>query len=143
MKILTGDHKVLREKSKRVANIDDIVRSICCCMVDLMLSNGGIGLAANQVGIAKRIIIVSHNNKPIVMINPEIIDGSIEKETDFEGCLSIPSKYIPLDRYKKVLVKYRDTKGRPHKEYYTDLSARIIQHEIDHLNGILMTDYPL
>jgi peptide deformylase len=141
MEVLTGNQKVLRQKSKRVANIDDSLRTLCASMVNTMLVSGGVGLAANQVGIAKRVIIVLHNDSPIPMINPEIVKTSEESEFANEGCLSIPETFIEIKRHKEVLVKYRDTKGKPHFETYSGLTARIIQHEIEHLDGILMTDH--
>lgn len=141
MEILTGNQKVLKQKAKRVSSIDDSIRTICASMVKTMISSGGVGLAANQVGILKRIIIVLHDDIPTPMINPEIVKTSEELQLGSEGCLSIPETYIELKRYKEVLVKYRDTKGKPHFETYSGLSARIIQHEIEHLDGILMTDH--
>lgn len=141
MEVLTGNQKILRQKAKRIAKVDDSIRTICSSMIDTMLSSGGVGLAGNQVGILKRIIIVLHDNDPIIMINPEIIKTSEEFEFGNEGCLSIPETYIELKRYKEISVKYRDTKGKPHFENYSGLTARIIQHEIEHLDGILMTDH--
>jgi peptide deformylase len=141
MEILTGNQRVLRQKSKRISKVDDSIRTICSSMVEVMLSSGGIGLAGNQVGILKRIIIILHEDVPIVMINPEIVKISEEFEYGNEGCLSIPETYIDLKRHKEVVVKYRDTKGKPHFETYSGLSARIVQHEIEHLDGILMTDH--
>lgn len=101
-----------------------------------MISNEGIGLAANQIGILKRVIVLIHNNEPISMINPEIIETSQESEISSEGCLSFPGEYIDIKRPKEVLVKFRDTKGRPRIERHYNLTARIIFHEIDHLEGI-------
>lgn len=141
MQILTAGHKVLRQKSKRIAKVDDQVRSICSSMVETMLSSNGVGLSANQVGILKRIIVILHEDNPIVMINPEIVKTSEELQFGDEGCLSIPEKFIQLKRHQQIEVKYRDTKGKPHYQSYSGFSARVIQHEIDHLNGILMTDY--
>ena len=138
--IKTVGDKVLRQTAKRVANIDDTLRSICASMCDTMYENNGVGLAAPQVGISKRIIVVDNNGKPLILINPEIVffsDNKIEME---EGCLSVPEEVKTILRSESVKIKYRDTKGKPHIETYDGLIARVIQHEIDHLDGILMTD---
>lgn len=108
-------------------------------MVQTMLENNGIGLAAPQVNISKRIIVVLIDNKiPKVMINPEIVIYSKEMTSLKEGCLSIPDKFIDKSRPRDIKVKYRDISGHPRYEMYTGLNSRVIQHEIDHLNGILM-----
>lgn len=140
MEILTEGNKILKQKATKVVKIDDTIRHLCAFMVQTMLKNNGCGLAGNQVGILKRIIIILHDNNPIIMINPEIISFSETLFLDKEGCLSIPGKFIEKNRYSKITIRYRDTKGKPHFENYSGLSARIIQHEIDHLDGILMTD---
>lgn len=140
MEILKEGHKVLRQKAKRVDKIDDTIRNVCCRMVNLMLESGGIGLSGNQIGLLKRIIVVVYKNEPLVMINPEIINQSEEVVSDQEGCLSVPETFVEKKRFKTITVKYRDRKGYPHLEKYSDLTARIIQHEIDHLNGVLMID---
>ncbi len=139
LNILQDNEKPLRQKAKRIAKIDDTTRTIAANMVETMIAKGGVGLAANQVGILKSIIVVLVNEEPKVMINPEIIFYSEEKEIDDEGCLSIPETLLKKERYSKVTVKYRNLKGHPHLETHEGLTARVIQHEIDHLNGILMT----
>ncbi len=132
-----GD-KVLTQKAKRVSRIDDTIRNMCVSMMNTMLENNGVGLSGNQVGILKRIIIVLDNNKPKVMINPEIMEFS-NSLCDFdEGCLSIPNTFISIRRPESIKVKYRDMKGKPHFESYSGLLSRVIQHEVDHLDGITM-----
>jgi peptide deformylase len=132
-----GD-KVLTQKAKRVSRIDDTIRNMCVSMMNTMLENNGVGLSGNQVGILKRIIIVLDNNKPKVMINPEIMEFS-NSLCDFdEGCLSIPNTFISIRRPERIKVKYRDMKGKPHFESYSGLISRVIQHEVDHLDGITM-----
>lgn len=140
MEILKIGDKILQQKSKRISKVDDQLRNVCASMVETMLKNNGVGLSGNQIGLLKRIIVVLHNNKPIVFINPEIINYSTEFVVDEEGCLSIPETLVEKRRYKTITIKYRDLKGKPCIEKYSDLTARIIQHEIDHLDGILMTD---
>ena len=136
--IRTLGNKVLTQKAKRVASIDDTIRNLCASMIDVMLQNEGIGLAANQVGILKRIIIISDEGKIRVMINPEVVDFSENTCILDEGCLSIPQTYLPITRAETVKVKYRDMRGKPHIENYSGLTARVIQHEVDHLDGVTM-----
>lgn len=136
--IRDGDKRLLK-KSKRIAKIDSSVRELADNLVETMKSANGVGLAAPQCGVLKQIIIVLVNEEPKVMINPEIIFTSDEKEIGEEGCLSIPQTFLQKERYSKVTVKYRNIQGHPHLETHEGLVARIIQHEIDHLFGILMT----
>lgn len=136
--IRTLGDKVLTQKAKRVASIDDTIRNFCASMIDTMIKNEGIGLAANQVGILKRIIIVSDEGNIKVLINPEITYFSEQKVPFDEGCLSIPETFLTITRSENITVKYRDLKGKPRMERYSGLTARVIQHEVDHLDGITM-----
>ena len=136
--ILTLGHKTLTQKARRVSSVDDTIRTLCVSMMNTMLENNGVGLAANQVGVLKRIIVVLIDEKPTVMINPEILEYSETLCEMEEGCLSIPGEYINITRPETVKVKFRDTKGKPHIGYYSGLTSRVMQHEIDHLDGITM-----
>lgn len=138
LEIKTLGDKALKRKSKRVDKIDDSIRNICASMISTMIQKNGVGLAANQVGILKRIIIILDNGNPKVLINPEIIEYSDEMCSLQEGCLSIPETFLDIERPKSVKIKYRNLKGKPCYEHYDGISARIIQHEIDHLDGITM-----
>jgi peptide deformylase len=140
MEILTQENKALRKRSKRVDKIDDAVRNTSAALVDLMIKSNGIGLAAPQCGIHKRIIVISDNGAIKVFINPEVIFTSEQSVEMEEGCLSIPETFIKKTRPESVTIKYRNLAGHPHLETYNGLTARIILHEIDHLDGILMTD---
>jgi peptide deformylase len=140
MELLKESDKLLRRKAKRVDKIDDKIRNIAANMVELMKEKGGIGLAGNQVGILKQIIVVLVKGEPKVMINPEIIFTSEEEVGFVEGCLSFPSQYHNILRPKSVTVKYRNLSGHPMLETHDGLVARVIQHEIDHLNGIVFTE---
>ena len=109
--------------------------------------NGGVGLAAPQIGVNKRIISVSllrdaddENYRTIAMINPEITEHTNEMECDNEGCLSIPGEHGDVDRWKRIKVSYIDTSLRPQSILLSGLAARIVQHEVDHLDGVLFTD---
>lgn len=140
MQILTEDHKLLRRKAKRIDRVDDTTRNIAISMINTMNECGGLGLSGNQVGIMKRIIVVSVDGEPKVMINPEIVFMTEETCTETEGCLSFPGQFYEIDRPVGVTVKYRSMSGRPMLEKYTGLTARCIMHEIDHLDGIVFTE---
>lgn len=136
--IKTLGDKVLTQKAKRVASIDDTIRTLCASMVSLMLEKNGIGLAANQVGVLKRIIVVLIDDNPVVMINPEILEFSQEVCEMEEGCLSIPEEFLKIKRPETIKIKYRNTKGLPCVNVYSGITSRVIQHEVDHLDGITM-----
>jgi peptide deformylase len=140
MELLKEDDRLLRRKAKRVDRIDDTIRNLAASMISTMEKNQGIGLAANQVGILKQIIVVLVNEEPQVMINPEILDISKEYCIMNEGCLSFPNKFLEIERPEKVKIKYRKLSGHPVVETYDGLTARIILHEIDHLSGIVFTE---
>ena len=139
LQILQDGDKNLLKKAKRVDKIDDTIRNIAANMVDTMLASNGIGLAGNQVGILKRIIVVLVNEQPKIMVNPEIIFLSEETCDMEEGCLSFPQQFYHISRPSKVTVKYRNLSGHPMLETHEGLTARIILHEIDHLDGIVFT----
>lgn len=141
LEILQDGAKPLRQKAKRVDKIDDTIRNTAANMVETMMSANGVGLAANQVGILKRIIVVLVNEEPKVLINPEIIFESEEKVTEEEGCLSFRNQFYSIPRAKEVTVKYRNLVGHPMLETHKDLVARCLLHEIDHLNGITFKTY--
>lgn len=140
LEIKTIGDRVLKRKSKRVAHINNDVREFCAQMIETMYHSNGIGLAAPQVGVLKRIIIIDQEGEPIVLINPEITffsDNNIEMD---EGCLSVPNQYKQIQRPERISVKFRDLDGRFQFNTYDGLVSRIIQHEVDHLDGILMTE---
>jgi peptide deformylase len=140
MELLKEDDILLRRKAKRVDKIDDTVRNIAANMIRTMIENNGIGLAANQVGILKQIIVVLVNDEPRVMINPEILDFSKDDCIINEGCLSFPQQFYDIQRPEKVKVKYRCLSGKPMIEWYEGIEARCILHEIDHIKGIVFTE---
>jgi peptide deformylase len=139
-----GD-RVLRQPAKRVATIDQDVREIVCKMLQTMYSQDGIGLAAPQVGINKQIIVIdcepdNPDAKPWVLINPEIKKFGATLCQDQEGCLSIPGVYMDVMRPETVEVTFKDENGRLQRFQADGLLSRAIQHEIDHLNGVLFVD---
>lgn len=141
MELQTIGSKVLRDKAKRVANIDDSIRTLCFNMAKIMREKNGIGIAAPQVGVSKRIIIVDNNGQDWILINPEIVWTS-DLLVDFEeGCLSVPGVFDNVKRSDSIKIKYRNAKGKPVCEKLDGLLARVVQHEIDHLDGVLFVDY--
>jgi peptide deformylase len=141
LEILQDGDKRLLKKSKRVAKIDKTIKELAENLVSTMKSAGGIGISAPQVGVLKQVIVVLVNNEPKVMINPEIIFESEEKVTAQEGCLSFTGEFYEIPRAKEVTVKYRTIEGFPMLETHTDLVARCLLHEIDHLNGVVFKSY--
>ncbi len=142
MKIYTYGNPVLRKKSKKVRNIDKETLQIVKDMFDTMeqTTPKGIGLAAIQVGVPIAIFIYKLEDDSGAIINPEIIERS-GQELGEEGCLSVPGIYAPIERAEKILVKGIDLKGRRFETELLGIKARVFQHEIDHLNGIIFTDY--
>ena len=161
-KILTEPNKILREKSLRVENVDKNIQRLMDDMLETLYAAPGIGLAAIQVGIAKRVIVMdisrSRNDigrdkddinknenketkKPLYFVNPEIIWKSEDKFTYEEGCLSLPNQFAEIDRSKQCHIKYLNYNGHPQELRANGLLATCIQHEIDHLEGILFIDY--
>ncbi len=135
----------LRESAKRISKVDDSVRTLIKNMLHSMYSAKGIGLAAPQVGIHKQLLVIDLDienaaTPPIVLINPEITEFGASLETYEEGCLSIPGVYLNVIRPSIIKLNYRDEMGRPKKMNADGLLSRCIQHEMDHLNGVLFVD---
>ncbi|MBT4384491.1 peptide deformylase [Candidatus Peregrinibacteria bacterium] len=146
LNLQTGtENETLRTVSKRVPNITGELRNFALDMIKTMETEKGVGLAAPQVGRNIRMIICKLNpegkNEVIVpMINPVIVDFSDEKELGEEGCLSLPETWGKVERSKNILFKFQNLKGSEQTLELEDFNARIVQHEIDHLDGILFTD---
>ena len=141
----------LRAVAAPVAEIDDSIRATLADMFETMYAAPGIGLAAIQVGIEKRLVVIDLQEpeeeggdpvrKPIAFVNPELLWVSEETSRYNEGCLSIPEQYAEVERPARCRVKWLDGDGNPHEEEMGGLMATCIQHEIDHLNGVLFTDH--
>tara|TARA_B110000438_G_scaffold264967_1_gene277980 strand:- start:180 stop:704 length:525 start_codon:yes stop_codon:yes gene_type:complete len=145
-KILTEPDPFLRQKSKKVEHVDDQTRSLMDDMLDTMYDAPGIGLAAIQIGIPKRIIVIDlskdgETKTPLYFINPEIISNSNNDSAYEEGCLSVPGQFAEINRPDKCHVKFLDYNGKEQSLKAEGLLATCIQHEIDHLEGILFIDY--
>ncbi len=149
LKIVTVPDPILRETAEKVDKIDTEVRNLIAQMRETLEKNprGGIGLAAPQVARSKRVIIVKDgkekNSITYALVNPEITKTSTESAEAYEGCLSIPDTYCLVERPAKVVVKALNQNGKKITIKAADLLARVLQHEIDHLNGILITDKSL
>jgi peptide deformylase len=144
--IVTLPDKVLRQKSAAVDKIDAGIKKLVEDMFETMYDAPGIGLAAIQLGVAKRVVTMDlskkeDDQKPLVFINPEITWSSEEKSIYEEGCLSIPEYYEEVERPAQVKVKYLDIDGKPHEITAKGLLATCLQHEIDHTNGVLFIDH--
>ena len=144
-KILTEPDLFLRQKSKDVDKVDGATRTLMDDMLETMYAAPGIGLAAIQVGIPKRIIVIDlskdEEKKPLFFVNPKIILKSNSNATYEEGCLSVPGQFAEIDRPDKCDVNYLDYNGKQCDLKAEGLLATCIQHEIDHLEGILFIDY--
>ena len=145
-KILTEPDPILRQKSQPVDKVDDLTRKLMDDMLETMYLAPGIGLAAIQIGVPKRIIVLDtskdpEKKEPMYFVNPVIVSTSKNNITYEEGCLSVPGQFAEIDRPDRCHVKYLDYNGN-YKEFKSEgLLATCIQHEIDHLEGILFIDY--
>ena len=137
--IRVNEDPILRKTSKVVKNIDERTQILIDDMLDTMYKANGVGLAAPQVGILKRIIVIDVGHGPLILINPEVVETNGEVE-DREGCLSVPGQEGNVIRPQYVKVNAQDREGNPIEIQGEDLLARALCHEIDHLNGILYTD---
>ena len=147
MEILLVPNELLRQKANRLNNITSEDIKIANQMMDTMIKAPGVGLAANQVGILKQIITINFEDKEndkranYILFNPSIIEYSEEKVIMEEGCLSLPEQYADIERPKKIFLEYIDENEKHIKKEIDGYEARILQHEIDHLSGILFVDY--
>jgi peptide deformylase len=145
-KILTEPDPVLRKKCEPLEKVDDDVRKLLQEMLETMYEAPGIGLAAIQVGILKRIVVIDiskekEKKKPFFFINPEIIYQSEKKSVYEEGCLSLPGQFAEIERPAECILRYVDFHGKQKELKADGLLSTCIQHEVDHLNGILFIDY--
>lgn len=133
-----GD-QVLRRKAAKVTTVDRTLARLLDDMLDTMYAANGVGLAGPQVGISRRIIVADAGDGPIQLVNPRIIDHE-GRMIGTEGCLSIPSIYGEVERWKEIRVKGLDARGEPVIYEAEGLFSVVLQHEIDHLDGQLFTD---
>jgi len=146
--IITVPDPVLKQVAKPVDRVDEAVRAQMDRMLKTMYEAPGIGLAANQVNLLNRVLVMDiaqreepETRKPIVMANPEIIWASEEPSVWEEGCLSIPGQYADVERPLEVRVRYLDYDNKIQEAVFEGLGSHCVQHEIDHLNGVLFIDH--
>ena len=144
--ILTLPDPVLRKTAKPVERVDADLRRLMDDMLLTMYDAPGIGLAAPQIGVLRRLIVMDpakddEPKTPLVMVNPEILDRSDEMRTHEEGCLSIPDFTAEIERPAKTRVAYIDREGKKQEAEFEGIWSTLVQHEIDHLNGVLFIDY--
>tara|TARA_B100000029_G_C17404625_1_gene898356 strand:- start:284 stop:808 length:525 start_codon:yes stop_codon:yes gene_type:complete len=145
-KILIEPNKILRKKSLPVKSVSKEIQDLMDDMLETMYAAPGIGLAAIQVGVPKRVIVmdITRDNepkKPMYFVNPEIISSSNNNSTYEEGCLSVPGQFAEIERPDKCHIRYLDYHGKKRELKTEGLLATCIQHEMDHLQGILFIDY--
>ena len=144
--ILTEPNIKLREKSQPVDKVDKNIQKLMDDMLETMYAAPGIGLAAIQIGVPKRVIVMDIDQKegkknPMFFVNPEIINKAEKNSTYEEGCLSVPGQFAEVDRPEQCSVKYLDYYGNPKEINAKGMLATCIQHEVDHLEGVLFIDY--
>ena len=145
--ILLAPHPTLKTAAAPVAEVTDALRALAADMLETMYQAPGIGLAANQVGRLERLLVMDCERDPkaprksLVLFNPEIIWSSEEESSHEEGCLSIPQQHANVVRPTQVKVAYLDTQGQAQERLFDALEATCVQHEIDHLDGILFWDH--
>ncbi len=153
LKIITAPHPLLKQVSAPVEKVDDALRQLMDNMLETMYDAPGIGLAAIQVGAPKRVLVIDLQDResdeedapeirdPHYFVNPEIYWTSDEDAIYQEGCLSVPEFYEDVERPSECKVRYLDYEGQERDEHFTGLMATCLQHEMDHLNGILFIDH--
>ncbi|HEX6256856.1 MAG TPA: peptide deformylase [Euzebyales bacterium] len=132
---------VLRMRAREVTDFDAALRELADDMLDTLRGAKGVGLAANQVGVLKRLFVWEHGDRHGVFVNPELRETSEETVVDDEGCLSFPGLFYPAERPRRARMRGFDVHGEPIEEVGEDMFARILMHELDHLNGILFIDH--
>jgi peptide deformylase len=140
--IITGtDHPLLRTKTKNVVKPTKEILKLLKDMQETVKDADGAGIAAPQVGRTERVCLALISGRMTPLINPQITSKSKEQESAEEGCLSLPRIAVSVPRSKAISLKYLDAKGKPQERKLRDFDARVVQHEVDHLEGILIVDY--
>jgi peptide deformylase len=139
-RILTAEEPILRDRAMKVTQFDASLHRLLDDLLETMRDAPGVGLAANQIGVPLQVAVIELEDKVTELINPQIVRSSGEI-IDWEGCLSIPGFVAEIARAAKVTVKARDPNGKEFRVKGEELFARALQHEIDHLNGVLYVDY--
>lgn len=137
--IFTVGDPVLRKNCRKVEKFDERLGTLLDDMAQTMNQADGVGLAAPQVGILRRVVVIDAGEGLVELVNPEILDKEGSQE-DMEGCLSVPGQFGIVERAQRVKVRAQDRKGEPFEMEASDLFARAVQHELDHLDGVLFID---
>lgn len=140
--ILRYPNEILKSESIPVSlPLEEETLNLVQDLKDTCTVEGGVGISAPQVGINKRVIIVTHDGELTALINPEIIsyEGTLDHKAK-EGCLSFPGLFVKIKRFDDVIISYYDEEGNQHEKRFSGLTSQIVQHEIDHLNGLTMLD---
>lgn len=146
MKILQLPNPILRQKSLEIQVVDENIRKTLDDMLETMYDANGVGLAAPQVGLLQRMLVIDiaakeEEKQPIKMVNPRMVWHSEEIQTCSEGCLSIPNQFAPVERFLSVRIEYLDENGQPQTLIANDFLAVAVQHEMDHLDGVIFIDH--
>ena len=145
LEILQAPHPLLKTRARLVARVDDALRRLAADMFETMYKAPGIGLAAPQVGVSERLLVLDvadgDERRPMVLVNPEVVWRSSDRATAEEGCLSLPGQFADVTRPEQVKVSYLSEHGEERELEAEGLLARCVQHEIDHLDGILFVDH--
>ena len=133
---------VLKMRAGELEVFDDDLRRLTERMASLMEDANGVGLAATQAGVVRRVFVFrrEEQDEPIVAVNPRIVDPSEERLTDDEGCLSLQRVLVPVERHSSLTLEAQDVTGAPHRLELKGLDARVVQHEVDHLDGVLILE---
>ena len=133
---------VLKMKANDVGEFDDELRALAERMIQLMTDANGVGLAATQVGVLRRLFVfrAGKDEAPFVAANPRILEPSAEREVDDEGCLSLQGVLVPVERHLSLTLEAEDGAGETFRMELSELGARVVQHELDHLDGVLILD---
>ncbi len=141
MEIVTYPEEVLRQPAEPIDEINQEIRDLADSMTEMMLKAEGVGLAAPQIGVGKRLIVVNLEDDFHILVNPELIERSDEEEAQEEGCLSVPGPEASVSRSERVVVRGTDLDGNEVELAREGLAARVFQHEVDHINGKLFIDH--
>ena len=142
LEIITKPNPLLGQKSKKITRIDESIKKLATDMIETVKDYGnkheaGVALAAIQVGVPVRMTVVKFDDEYVALINPEIVKHSKEELADTEGCMSVPKKYGSVKRYKKIKIRAQNLDGKKIEVKAEGFMARVLQHEIDHMNGDL------
>lgn len=139
--VIGADNPILRTNTRRVQKVTKALKKLIKDMIETMREASGVGLASPQVGRTERVCVAMIGGKVTALINPVITKRSKEIEIDQEGCLSLPNVWLMIPRHAEIALEYADINGKKQKRHISHFDARVVQHEVDHLDGVLIVDY--